>query len=126
MLAMTTSCCQEIILGTGTQPVLENIAVAPGRSPERPGRHPGRPMERPHEVGQVTEPDVERDVRNRPGLVGQQAGGVTEPRADEVLMGCQPQYAREDAQEVKATQPGLSSRAVEIQRLVRVRVHPLR
>jgi hypothetical protein len=45
---------------------------------------PPPPGGRADEVGQVAEPDVERDVGDRPAVVGEQARRVPQPAPDEV------------------------------------------
>ena len=83
-------------------------------------------MEGAHEVRDVTEADVERDVRDRSSVAGQKARRAAEPAADQVLVGSHAEDAGEDSQEVKRAQPGLARHRLEIDGLVRVGIDPQR
>src|SRR5215813_864839 len=107
MLAMATSLPRRSSYAARGEPILENLAIAPGQPAEPSGRDPGGAVEGAHEVREVTESDVERDVRDRASVVGQEARRVAEPAADQVLMRCHAEDAGKDSQEVERTEPDL-------------------
>jgi hypothetical protein len=56
--------------------IAEDLAVSLRRPAEAARRDAGGTMKRANEVGEVTEPDVERDVGDRPRVVGEQTRRV--------------------------------------------------
>src|SRR5580704_5544767 len=72
-------------LREGARAHLENLAISPGRATEGARRHAGGAMKGPHEVRQVPEADVVRDVRDRPTVARQQARRVAESSAKQEL-----------------------------------------
>jgi hypothetical protein len=58
-------------------------------------------MERAHEVREITEPDVERDIGDRPGTFSEQACRMPQPRAHQVLVRCDTKNFCEEPQKVK-------------------------
>src|SRR6058998_565180 len=103
---------------------LENLAIASGRLAKSPGRDAGRAVERADEVRQIAEPDVERDVGDRRGAVGQEPCGTAEPGPHEILMRRDAEHAREDSEEMKRAQACLARGPIEIDRFVRMLAHP--
>ena len=83
-------------------------------------------MEGAHEVREVAEPDVEGDVGDRARVLGQQARRVAQAGAHQILVRRHAEHLREEPQEVERAEPGLRGRALEVDRLVRVRVDPER
>src|SRR5262249_904948 len=126
MLAMMTSSRRRSSYARRGEPVLENLAIASGQAAEATGRDPGRAVEGAHEVREVTESDVERDVRDRAFVAGQEARGVAEAAADQILVRRHADDVGEDSQEVERAEPGLARHCFEIERLVRVRIDPER
>src|SRR3989449_7107089 len=110
MLAMLTSLFQRSSYVSRAEPVLENLAIAPGSPAEASGREPGGAVEGAHEVRDVTEADVERDVGDRSSVAGQEARRAAEPAADQVLVRSHAEGVGEDPQEVEPAQPGLARR----------------
>src|SRR5262245_36749783 len=125
MLAMMTS-LRRSSYAARAQPFLENLAIAPGNPAETSGREPGGAVEGAHEVRDVAEADVERDVRDRSSVDGQEGRRAAEPAADQVLVRSHAEDAGEDSQEVKRAQPGLARHRLEIDGLVRVGIDPER
>ena len=105
---------------------MENLAIAPGSPAEAPGRDSGGAVEGAHEVRDVAEADVERDVRDRSSVAGQEACRAAEPAADQILVRSHAEDAGEDSQEVKRAQPGRARHRLEIDDLVRVSIDPQR
>jgi hypothetical protein len=94
-----------VSLERAREPILENLALAPGGLAKAPGRHAAGPMEGPREIGEVGEPDLEGDVGDRPPIVGEEALGVAQTAADDVLVRGHAEHAGEDAQEVERAEP---------------------
>ena len=78
---------------------MENIAIAACRLAEPARGNTGGAMERAHEVRQVAEADVERDVADRARFIGEESRRASQPRADQVLVWRHAEHGREDAQE---------------------------
>jgi len=110
----------------GGKPILEDLAIASSCLPEASRRNTGCAMERAYEIGQITETDIECNIGNGLGLVGQQARCMTQPRADQVLVRGNAEHACEKPQEMKCTQAGLFRCTLQIDRLIGMRVHPER
>src|SRR5205814_5649140 len=83
------------------QTILEDLAIAARGLAEPTRRDAGGAVEGADEVGQIAEADVERDVGDRPVVLGEQAGGAPQPRADQVLLGGDAEDGGEQAEEVK-------------------------
>src|SRR5262245_11684730 len=108
MLAMMTSSFRRSSYAAHAEPILENLAITPSQAAEPSGRDSGGAVERAHEVREVTESDVEGDVRDRAFVAGQEARRAAEPAADQVLVRCHAEDTGEDPQEVKWAEPGLA------------------
>lgn len=105
---------------------LENIAllallraVAKGQR-----RLAGGAAEAAHEVRQVGKTAVERDLRDRQRLFGQQPGRMAQPAADQVLVRCCAHDACKQPQEVKAAAAGLGGCRVQVHRAGAMRLDP--
>src|SRR5438552_8323815 len=81
-------------------------------------------MKGAHEVRQVAEADVERDVGDRALAFRQEAGGAAHARADEILVRRYAEHVGEEPQEVKGAEAALASRALEIDLLIGVALDP--
>src|SRR5436309_2368018 len=86
------------ILGSGVHAFLENLAVAARELAESPRRHAGGAAEAAHEVRQVGETDIERDVGDRALFIGEQASRVAQAASHDELVGRDAKRRREDAQ----------------------------
>src|SRR6266404_748641 len=112
--------------GSGSLPARRStqIALASCRLAEAPRRNARRTMERAHEVREVAEADVVRDVGDRALVFRQEARRAAHARADEILMRRHAEHGGEEAEEVEAGEAGLARRPLEIDLLVRVRLDP--
>src|SRR5919197_1482043 len=96
-------------------PYLENLAA------KRRRRASDVAMERAHEVREVLEPHLERDVGDWQIRFHEALNGAADPRPDQVLVRCQPQLAPEQAEEVERAELDAAGDGGEIQRLLPVR-----
>jgi len=103
---------------------LEDLAVSLRRPAKFSRRDTGGAMERAYEIGEVAEPDIERDIGDRTGALGQQTGRMAQSGADEILVRGYPEHPREEPQKVKGAESNLSRCAFQIKGLVRVLVNP--
>src|SRR5512138_2109999 len=101
----------------GPEARLEDLALLAGKSPEAPGGHAGSPAEGPHEVRQISEPDLEGHVGHRASGVGEQPRGMAEACREEVLVRRHSEHPGEDPQEVKRAQASPLCERGELQRL---------
>jgi len=83
-------------------------------------------MERADEVGEVREPDVERDVGDRPLLVCEKLRRMAQPRAHQVLVRRDAERARKKPQEMERTQSGRACHVGEVDLAARMRIDPVR
>lgn len=81
-------------------------------------------MESTHEVREVAEADLDRDVGDRPGVVVEQTRRVAQPRADQILVWCHTEDFGEQSQEMKWAQARLRCGVFQRDGLVRVSVDP--
>src|SRR4051794_36865544 len=123
---MTTSWGMRSLCDRGSQPVLEDLALAARSLSELTRRNSGRPMERSNEVREIVEPHVERHVGDRGGALSQQPRRPPQPGPDQVLVGRHAERPRERPQEVVRAQARLRGRPRQIDRLVGVLVQPER
>src|SRR5688572_7799953 len=103
---LLSSMKEEPMLGRRAEAVLENLAVAARGTPERAGRDARGATEAAHEVGEVGETDVERDVGDGPVIVGQQPRGMAQAAAHEVLVRRDAEHGGEEAQVVPGAEAG--------------------
>src|SRR3954452_21194018 len=108
------------------QPFLENLAHPARGVAELPRRNPGGAMEGAHEIGEIAKAHVERDVGDGPAISGQHTGRVTQTRAHQILVRRNPEYAREQPEEVEWADISLPRRPVQIDLLMRMGVNPQR
>src|SRR5262245_24653896 len=80
--------------------------------------------ERAHEVGEIAEPNIERDVADRERFLGKQPCRTLQPAANQILMRGHAEDLGEGAQEVKRTDTGDPRDPVEIDLLVGMHVDP--
>ena len=73
-------------------------------------------MKRAHEIGEIGEADVERDVGDRRVSSASRRAACRSRAAHQVLMRCHAEHAGEQAQEVKGADPRLARCALEINR----------
>ena len=92
-----------------------------------PGRDAGRAMERAHEIREVAEPHVERDVgdRARSSSASRRAAWRSRERT-RYWCGVTPSTPENSRRKWNGLRPASPRRALEIDRLVRVRVDPER
>ena len=83
-------------------------------------------MERAYEIGEIPEPDIERDIGDRTAMLGQQTGGMAQSGADQILVWRYPEHPPEEPQKVEGAEPGLARGAVQVEGLVRMLVNPER
>jgi hypothetical protein len=83
-------------------------------------------MECAYEIGEITEPDVERDIGDRTATLGQQTGRMAQSGADQILVRRYPEHPREEPQKVEGAEPDLARCTVQIKGLVRMLVNPKR
>ena len=81
-------------------------------------------MKGPDEVGQVAEAGREGHVRDRLLIIRQQPRCAAQSGPDEVLIGSDAEYMREQPQEMKRAQTGGLRHVFEMQRLMGVAVYP--
>jgi len=107
---------------------LENLAlIMPLRQPaEGQRRMAGGTAEAAHEVRQVAEAAVQRHLRHRPRVLGQQPRGVAQAAADQVLVRRDADHAREQPQKVVAAAADLCGGGVQVHRFGAVGVDPVR
>src|SRR4051794_32506146 len=79
-------------------------------------------MERPHEIREIGEADIEGDVGHRAIAVGKEPRRAAKARAHQVLMWGHADDLREEPQEVEGAEPDLVRRPLEVDRLVRMDV----
>ena len=103
---------------------MENLAVASRRLAESARRDPRRAVECAHEVGEVGEPDVQRDIGDRALFVGQKPCGAPQPRANEILVRRHAKRVGKDAQEVEWTHARGPCCIAELNFAARVRIDP--
>jgi len=60
-------------------------------------------MKRAHEIRQVTESNLERNIADAPVGVGEKLGSSAKARPHEILMRGEPRYSRKQPQKVKRT-----------------------
>ena len=115
------------LLATAFEPILEDRAVALRRPAEAARRDAGGAVEGAHEVGEVAEADVERDVgdRARRRRPSRRAAWRSRERT-RYWCGVTPSTLAKSRRKWNGAEPGLAGRALEIDRLVRVRVDPER
>ena len=82
-------------------------------------RHAGGAMKRAHEIREIAEADVERDIADRTRIVSEKSRGAAQAGADQILMRRHAEHAREHAQEMECAETGIVRGAIEIERLVR-------
>src|SRR5881397_863528 len=125
VLVSRTRSWTEAILNRARDPILEDLAIAPGGTPESPRRHSSSPAKGADEVRQIPEADVERDLRDRPAPgAGQQPRRMAHSGADQVLMRRHTEHQREQPQEMKGAEAARPGHASEVERFVRVCIHP--
>jgi len=83
-------------------------------------------MKRPHEVRQIAEADVVRDVGNRPIARRKQAGGAAQARPEQILMRRRADDRREEPEKMKRAETGGRGGGLEIDRLVEMILEPQR
>ena len=94
------------------------MPLASGRLTESPGGQADHSMKGAHEVRQVPEADIERDVGDRGRIVGEPARRVSKTGADQVLMWRDAEHAGEHAQEMEDAEPHLPGHDLEVEGLV--------
>lgn len=106
---------------------LENLAHLPSlRQPAKGERRmAGGTAEAAHEVRQVSEAAVQRHLRHRPRVLGQQPRGTAQAAADQVLVRRDADHAREQAQEVVAAAADLRGGRIQVNRFGAVGVDPV-
>ena len=81
-------------------------------------------MEASYEVGEISEPDIERNLGNRLFALAQQTRRVTQPRADQILVRGHAENTLKETQKMKGTEPNHAGGIVEINRLTRIHIYP--
>src|SRR4029077_7570328 len=117
---------KEGILDGDGVPGLENLAISLRRLTEVSRRNSSGTMKRAHEVGEIGEPDIERDIGDGASVVGQQPRRMAQPGANQILVWCHAENLGEQPQKVKRAETRLPRGALEIDRLMRMRVDPER
>src|SRR5262249_21702294 len=105
-------------LNSRREAILENLAIAFGSLAGAARRHAGGTAKGAHEIGEIAEADIERDVSHRPRIVGAQARGAAPARADQILVRRHAEHLREQTQEVERAHARFFRRPGEIDRLV--------
>src|SRR5713226_10618148 len=108
------------------QPVLEDLTASPRCPTEASWRNPGRAVEGAYKIGEIAEPDLQCDVGDRPGAVGQHSRRPAQTGTDQVLVRGDAKDFSEEPQEVKRADPHPARRAFEIDRIARMSVDPER
>jgi len=106
--------------------VRERAALAPRRLPESPWRNARGAVEGADEVREIAEADVERDLGDRPCILGEEASRAPEPGAHQVLVRSHAEDLPEEAQEVERAEPDFGRGPPEIDGLLRASVDPER
>ncbi len=83
-------------------------------------------MECAYEIGEITEPDVERDIGDRTATLGQQTGRMAQSGTDQILVRRYPEHPREQPQKVEGAEPDLARRTFQVKGFVRMLVNPER
>ena len=117
--------CDQWCLGAAHQ-CCDAFAIAARGIPEMPRRNPGDAMEAAHEIRQVGETGLQRNVGYRAFLAGEHARGPAQACAQQILVRRDPDHTREHAQEMPRAQAGLRRGCFEVDVLVRVLVEPQR
>ena len=110
------------------------LAIDPGESRGRPSRACRKPRGETPAARWKVRTKLERSPKPTSKatsvigrvVVGEQARGAAQARADQVLVRRHAEHLGEEPQEVEGAEPGLARRALEVDRLVRVRVDPER
>ena len=83
------------MLGERVNPILENLALAPGCLPEPLGREPRGTVEGADEIREIIETDIESDAGDGAGILRQQAGRAAQPGTEQILMRCNAEHSIE-------------------------------
>src|SRR6266581_201994 len=104
----------EITYSMKRETFLENLAHAARGLAELQRGDAGGAVEGADEIGEIAEAYVIGDVGHVPVILGQQARGMPEPRAHQILMRGDAEHAREQPQEMERADAGLGRRIVQI------------
>jgi len=83
-------------------------------------------VEGAYKIGEIAEPDLQCDVGDRPGAVGQHSRRPAQTGTDQVLVRGDAKDFSEEPQEVKRADPHPARRAFEIDRIAGMSVDPER